>query len=343
MNASILWQLLSQWSVSNRPKKNMHPRACAVHLAQSKELAHLLPREAPGESDGAASADNKNFPVATSRSNFGCFLPRALPLEMRVLVDVRVHLPAPILGTCLWGASTSKCTVYFVQKPLPSETPIVPYFTLPCLALPCLTLPYLASCPLPLAPCPFRLASPRLAFPFPSLPFPLPCTTLPFPSLPFPSLPFPSLPFPSLPFPSLPFPCPLLSCLPYPTLPYPTLPYPSLPFPCLALPSRTPPYHTQPYRTQPNPTQPNPTSPHLTSPHLTSPHLTLPYLTLPYLTLPYLTLPYLTLPYLTLRRRRGFHMRPENWTKGHQCLADDSLLQHSTGTKTDSHKKNTRG
>ena len=33
----------------------------------------------------------------------------------------------------------------------------------------------------------------------------------------------------------------------------------------------------------------------------------------------------------------------KNWTNGRQCLADDYFLQHSTGAKTDSHKKkNTR-
>ena len=35
---------------------------------------------------------------------------------------------------------------------------------------------------------------------------------------------------------------------------------------------------------------------------------------------------------------RGFKISRENWTKGHQCLADDYLLQHSTRTKTESHK-----
>ena len=33
----------------------------------------------------------------------------------------------------------------------------------------------------------------------------------------------------------------------------------------------------------------------------------------------------------------------KKWTKCHQCMADDKLLLHSTTTKTDSHKKNTRG
>ena len=71
----------------------------AVHfLHDQKRDSRVLLKQARRHSE---FLDNKNFPVATSRSNFGCFLPRALPLEMRVLVDVRVHLPAPILGTCL--------------------------------------------------------------------------------------------------------------------------------------------------------------------------------------------------------------------------------------------------
>ena len=89
MNASILWQMLSQWSVFNRPKKTLQPRAGAVHLAQSKELAHLLPRETPGESDGAASAAALHAASSTAHAT--------LPPHWGGLSSSVHALPLPVL------------------------------------------------------------------------------------------------------------------------------------------------------------------------------------------------------------------------------------------------------
>ena len=42
------------------------------------------------------------------------------------------------------------------------------------------------------------------------------------------------------------------------------------------------------------------------------------------------------------RERRGFKISRKNKTTSHQCMADHYLHRHSTRSKTDSHKKNTR-